>query len=56
MEFLRLFSTFAAGGIPHEEEEYTMAYNALEVARKVISATNEVVGDSITNLKLQKLL
>lgn len=33
-----------------------MAYNALDVARKVIAATNEAVGDSITNLKLQKLL
>lgn len=50
------FTTFALGGIPHEEEDFTMAYNALDVARKVIAATNEAAGDTITNLKLQKLL
>lgn len=31
-------------------------YNALDIAQKVINRTDTEVGDSITNLKLQKLL
>ena len=34
----------------------TAIYPAGEVARKVVAATNVLFGDSITNLKLQKLL
>ncbi len=33
-----------------------MCYNAIDIAKKVIAYTNEEEGDSITNLKLQKLL
>lgn len=34
----------------------TTTYDALDIAKKVISTTNTEQGDSITNLKLQKLL
>lgn len=33
-----------------------MAYNAIEIAKKIVAKTNIDEGDSITNLKLQKLL
>lgn len=34
----------------------TTTYDALDIAKKVVSMTNTEQGDSITNLKLQKLL
>lgn len=33
-----------------------MAYNALDIAKKIINKTDVERGDSITNLKLQKML
>lgn len=38
------------------KEYNTQTYNAIDIARKVVARTDIERGDSITNLKLQKLL
>ena len=49
-----LLHTFATDGL--KKESTMRSYDAVYIARKVINMTNTEQGDSITNLKLQKLL